>query len=161
MRTILIRAAAPTFPNLYTPGQTVNATLRFTDSAGAVKEQNITFTVQDYVVVPPTWAVPDVNESQRGFLVRTHILNNRRHVFGDRGARIPPSEKQLAGRIAPNVANPAPFTSNGFFVENTYINYNQASVGRADTISSEGMFGAAGDVCKSGECDSGDGRSEP
>lgn len=140
--TVIVTANPPTFPNLFPAGSTVNAQIKFTDTAGAAEDESWSFTVQDYVTVPPSWAVADVDTSKRGFLVRTHILENRRHVFGDRGARIPPAERQLAGRIAPNVANPAPFTSNGYFVEDTYINYNQAAAGRGDAGSSEGMFGA-------------------
>lgn len=145
--TVAITGAGPSFPNLYPAGSTVNATIRFTDTAGATSEQQISFTVQNYLTVPPAWSVPDVG-SERGFLVRTHILNNRRHVFGDRGARIPPAERQLAGRIAANVANPAPFTRNGYFHEDMFINYNQAATGREDTFASEGMFGNFEEIVK-------------
>jgi hypothetical protein len=146
--TVIVSANAPVFPNLYAATSTVTVELRFSDSAGAAKEENWSFAVQEYISVPPAWAAADVNTSQRGFLVRTHLLDNRRHVFGDRGARIPPAENQLAGRVGPNVANPADFTSNGYFIEDTYINYNQAAFGRGDAGSSEGMFGASEIIVK-------------
>jgi hypothetical protein len=83
-----------------------------------------------------------VDTNKPGFLVRTHQLDDRRHVLGDRGARIPPAETQLAGRIGPNVADTSLFTNNGAFVESGYINYNQNAVTRNDPTSNIGNFGA-------------------
>ena len=140
---VTITVPAPVFPNLYEPLSTVNASINLEDTGGTTLSQSWSFQVQHYANVEPSWAVPDVDTSERGFLVRTHILDNRRHVVGDRGARTPPAENQLAGRIAPNIANPTPFTRDGYFVETKYINYNQTALVRDDSTSSEGMFGAA------------------
>lgn len=116
--------------------------LVFTDSAGTRFTNTINFTVERYISLPPSAAVTDVNTASRGFLVRTHQLETRRHILGDSN-RIPPAEEQLAGRIGPNIADPAPFTSNGHFIETTYINYNQDSTGRDDAVSNIGNFSGA------------------
>lgn len=146
--SVTLSVAPPVFPNLYPSGADVTVNLKFTDTAGTATDETWTFTVQSYVNVPPEWAAADVDTSKRGFLVRTHQLADRRHVLGDRGNRIPPAEKQLAGRVGENVADPTPFTQNGFFVETSYINYNQDAATRDDAFSSVGNFGAATDPVK-------------
>ncbi len=116
------------------------AVLIFADSAGTRFTNTFNFTVERYISLPPSAAVTDVDTSKRGFRVFTHQLETRRHILGDNGNRIPPAEEQLANRLGANMADTTPFSPTGYFVETTYINYNQDSTARDDAASNAGNF---------------------
>ncbi len=93
--------------------------------------------------LPPSWVV-DADLSQPGFRVRTHQVE----LYVPN--RIQRAEDQLADRWVDhatgipetNVANTSDFGTDGYYTEDTYINYNQDALGRFDPSSHEGFYGA-------------------
>ena len=105
--------------NPLAPGSTHTVKVTIKDTRGIEVSGEKTFTVPNYVTIPPGFAVTDVNTAQRGFNVKVHQTPWR----GQENT-IARAEQQLQGMRGPNVADLSGFTG-GVYAETGVINYNQ------------------------------------
>lgn len=101
------------------PGSTHTVKITIKDTRGIEVSGEKTFTVPNYVTLPPEFAVADVNTAQRGFNVKVHQTSWRAQPN-----TIARAEQQLQGLRGPNVADLTSF-SGGVYTETAVINYNQ------------------------------------
>jgi hypothetical protein len=123
----------------FVANSTHTVSVDYKDSAGASFNETWSFTVQDYVTIPASWAV-QADTSKPGFLVRTWKSPGQPNQLAW-------TEEQLAGLRGDNEADTSLFTDlqygNAYFDETGTINYwntgGQGNFTNNDTQNTPGL----------------------
>ncbi len=115
-------------------GSTHGVVLSVKDTRGIEVTKTNTFTVPNYVTVPPAYAVTGVDTSKKGFSVKIHQTADR-----NQETTVARAEQQLAGLRGANVADLSQFPGGGnVWTETGTINYSQ--LGTAGVPEPNGAF---------------------
>lgn len=141
---VKITAQAPT----YSANSQHTATLTYRDSAGNTATESWTFTVDNYPIIPSSYAVSTVDTTKAGFKARFYQIPHARGPLaqGFDGNSTAQAERQAArGYLNPdtglpydNLLDTSGFDANGFVVIPDVINHSED----ADTSTEWGNFQA-------------------
>lgn len=126
---------------LWASGSAHTWNLSAKDDAGNFLTRSGTFTIATYTSVPAAFALASADTSRPGFGTRMHQMEYRRNPAS---APIPNIERQLAngyndpnsGTPVANIADLSLADADGFLVEETTINYNEAAPAAGGNFSS-------------------------